>query len=78
MQNSFHSFPPGCGQLKRGDVDAGFKLSTHVIESQAKIGSQEHFYMEPNGARVVPKGEDGEVEVFMGCQDPTSMQVTIS
>jgi len=30
--------------------------------------------METNGARVVAKGEDGEVEVFIGCQGPTSIQ----
>ena len=63
--------------MKRGDVDAGFKSATHVVERQFRIGGQEHFYMETNGARVVAKGEDGEVEVFVGCQGATTVQVIL-
>ena len=63
------------GHLQRGDVDAGLKSATHVIEGEQHIGGQEHFYLETSGARVVPKVEDGELEVFTGVQHPTAIQV---
>jgi xanthine dehydrogenase molybdopterin-binding subunit B len=75
-QNSFHSFlpVPGMGHLKRGDVDLAFQSASYTIEGQLSIGGQEHFYMETNGARAVPK-EDGEIEIFIGAQGPTTVQV---
>jgi xanthine dehydrogenase molybdopterin-binding subunit B len=65
------------GQLKRGDVDAAFTSADQIIEGKLQIGGQEHFYMETNGARVVPK-EDGEIEVFIGCQGPAIAQVMVN
>ncbi len=63
-------------QINRGDVDAAFKSATHVVENQVSIGGQEHFYMETNAARVVPKGEDDELEVYLGTQGPFMTQVS--
>jgi len=66
------------GHLQRGDVEAALKSATHVVEGELRIGGQEHFYMETNSARVVPKNEDGEMEVFIGTQHPAILQVTDS
>jgi xanthine dehydrogenase/oxidase len=33
--------------IEEGNVDAAFAASDHVVEGVAKIGAQEHFYLEP-------------------------------
>lgn len=45
------------------------------IAGEVHIGGQEHFYMETQSIRVVPKGEDREMDVYLASQDPTSTQV---
>ena len=42
---------------------------------KVRIGGQEHFYLETQATIAVPKGEDGEIEVFSSCQSPTAAQV---
>ena len=61
--------------LKKGDLAKGFEESDHVIEGEVRIGGQEHFYLETQAAIVVPKGEDGEMEVFASIQSPADAQV---
>ena len=41
---------------------------------QVRFGGQEHFYLETQVSRAVPKGEDGEMEIFSSCQSPTIAQ----
>lgn len=36
---------------------------------------QEHFYLETQVTIAVPKGEDGEMELFVSTQNPTFTQV---
>ena len=36
---------------------------------------QEHFYLETQATIAVPKGEDGEMELFVSTQNPTLTQV---
>jgi xanthine dehydrogenase/oxidase len=33
------------------------------------MGGQEHFYLETNACLVVPKPEDGEMEIFASTQN---------
>ena len=40
-------------------------------------GLQEHFYLETQASIAVPKGEDGEMELFVSTQNPTLTQVKI-
>ncbi len=40
-----------------------------------RIGGQEHFYLETQTSLVVPKGEDGEMELFCSSQNPSEAQV---
>ena len=64
--------------LKNGDVESGFAASDHVIEGEVRMGGQEHFYLETHAAIAVPKGEDGEMEVFCSSQHPHHGQVSSS
>lgn len=37
---------------------------------------QDHFYLETQVTIAVPKGEDGEMELFVSTQNPTFTQVS--
>lgn len=39
------------------------------------MGGQEHFYLETNVTLAVPRGEDGEMEIFASTQSATKTQV---
>jgi len=64
------------GRINYGNAETAFKSSDFVISGEVKIKGQEHFYMETNNARVVPRGEDGEFDVYCGTQCPADIQVT--
>lgn len=57
--------------IKKGDVEGAFKDADHVFSGVARIGGQEHFYLETQACLIVPKPEDGEIEVFSSTQNPT-------
>ncbi|XP_041467689.1 xanthine dehydrogenase/oxidase-like [Lytechinus variegatus] len=59
--------------LENGNLSEAFEKSDYVIEGELKVGAQEHFYMETQCACVVPKGEDGEFEVFCCTQQPSAI-----
>jgi len=64
-------------RISRGDTATVFESCDHVVESEVRIGSQEHFYMETHSVRVVPSGEDGEITVYSGEQHITGIQVSM-
>jgi len=49
-----------------------------VVEREARIGAQEHFYMETHSVRIVPTGEDGEIVVYSGESHMSAVQVSIA
>jgi xanthine dehydrogenase/oxidase len=57
--------------IKNGDVDGAFETADHTFSGVVRIGGQEHFYLETQACVVVPKAEDGEMEVFSSTQNPT-------
>ena len=57
--------------IKKGDVDAALDNADHVFSGVVRMGGQEHFYLETQACVVVPKPEDGEMEVFSSTQNPT-------
>ena len=61
-------------ETEMGDIQQGFLHSEKIIEGEAEIGGQLHFYMETQRSLVVPR-DGGELEVFPGAQNPTSAQV---
>ncbi|XP_077967155.1 xanthine dehydrogenase/oxidase-like isoform X1 [Styela clava] len=70
LHNSFSSTI----KLNKGNAEEEFKNCDNVIEDEARVGGQEHFYMETQCCIAIPKNEDGEMEVFSSCQHPTGLQ----
>ncbi|KAI9843062.1 MAG: hypothetical protein M1838_002879 [Thelocarpon superellum] len=64
--------------IKKGDVDEAFEKADHVFSGVARMGGQEHFYLETQACLVVPKPEDGEMEVFSSTQNPAETQTFIA
>ncbi|KAJ2784356.1 hypothetical protein H4R18_001160 [Coemansia javaensis] len=62
-------------RLQTGDVAAALAAADHVISGSSYCGGQEHFYLEPFGAVAVPRGEDGELDVYASSQNPTETQM---
>ncbi|OTA08800.1 xanthine dehydrogenase [Trichoderma parareesei] len=71
QQDSFH---PCYREIKTGDVEEAFKKSDYVFTGTARMGGQEHFYLETNACVVVPSPEDGAMEIFASTQNPTETQ----
>lgn len=61
-----------------GDMDEAFASADHIFEGVARMGGQEHFYLETQASVVVPKTEDGEMEVFCSTQNPTETQAIVA
>lgn len=57
--------------VKKGDPDSAFESADHVFTGVSRMGGQEHFYLETQACLAVPKGEDGELEVWSSTQNPT-------
>lgn len=73
------SYFPGYPKIiTRGDVDKAFKEADHVFENDFRMGGQEHFYLETQACRVIPKKEDDEMEIFCSTQHPSEMSVSFN
>lgn len=57
--------------INKGDVEEAFKNADHIFTGVCRIGGQEHFYLETQACVVIPKPEDGEMEVFSSTQNPS-------
>ncbi|MEE6473682.1 hypothetical protein FKM82_010138 [Ascaphus truei] len=68
------SFYPPVKKIEKGNIQQGFDEADHTIEGEIHIGGQEHFYLETNCTIAVPKGEDGEMELFVSTQNTTKTQ----
>ncbi|KAF2726029.1 xanthine dehydrogenase [Polychaeton citri CBS 116435] len=64
--------------INDGDVEKAFKECDHVFTGVARMGGQEHFYLETNACVCVPKPEDGEMEVFSSTQNPSETQAYVA
>ena len=67
------SFYPQEHSIISGDIEAAAKGADIVVEGTAKIGGQEHFYLETNCTVAVPL-DGGQLEVFSSTQNPTKTQ----
>jgi xanthine dehydrogenase large subunit len=68
-------FPPRT--FKAGNTDSAWKACDHVFEGTVDSGSQEHLYLETQGAYAVPL-EPGNIKVHSATQSPTVVQKTIA
>ncbi|KAF7547775.1 hypothetical protein G7046_g8908 [Stylonectria norvegica] len=71
-KDSFHKF---YRQIKTGDTEEAFKKCDYVFTGTARMGGQEHFYLETNACMVVPSPEDGALEIFASTQNANETQV---
>ncbi|KAF2808942.1 xanthine dehydrogenase [Mytilinidion resinicola] len=62
----------------KGDTEKAFAEADHVFTGIARMGGQEHFYLETQAVVVVPKHEDGEMDVFSSTQNPTETQAYVA
>lgn len=69
------SYFPHYRYIKKGDAEDAFAKADHVFSGVARMGGQEHFYLETQACVVVPKPEDGEIEVYSSTQNPTETYV---
>jgi xanthine dehydrogenase/oxidase len=62
-------------EIKKGDPEDAFKKCDYVFTGTTRMGGQEHFYLETNAAVVIPKPEDGEMEIWSSTQNPNEAYV---
>ncbi|KAI9786732.1 MAG: hypothetical protein M1835_003002, partial [Candelina submexicana] len=60
--------------IHKGDVEGAFSKADHVVSGITRMGGQEHFYLETQACVVVPKPEDGEIEIYSSTQNPSETQ----
>ena len=65
------SYHPHYRWILKGGVENAFKKADHVFSGVVRMGGQEHFYLETQASVVIPKPEDGEIEVWSSTQNPT-------
>ncbi|CAH1793529.1 unnamed protein product [Owenia fusiformis] len=71
-------YRPNPKVLDVGDVETGFKEADLVFEGEMSMGSQEHFYLEPQSCIAVPTGEAGEIDITISTQCLNIVQASIS
>lgn len=59
--------------LEHGDYRKAFAEADYVIKGEARMGGQEHFYLETHVAVAITRDTD-ELEVFCSTQHPTEIQ----
>ncbi|KAK5029883.1 hypothetical protein LTS07_005607 [Exophiala sideris] len=64
--------------IHKGDVEKAFEECDYVLSGTARMGGQEHFYLETMACLVIPKPEDGEMEVWSSTQNPTETQAYVA
>ncbi|KAL4635601.1 aldehyde oxidase-like [Arapaima gigas] len=64
-------------KLERGNVAEAFGKVDHILEGEMYMGGQEHFYMETQGLIAVPRGEDGEMDLYVATQHAALTQEVV-
>lgn len=65
-------------EIKKGDTEEAFKISDYTFSGVARMGGQEHFYLETNACVAIPKPEDGEMEIWSSSQNCNESQAYAS
>ena len=63
-------------EIKKGDPEEAFKKCDYVFTGTARMGGQEHFYLETQASIAIPKPEDGEMEIWSSTQNPNEAWVS--
>ncbi|CAH2306013.1 aldehyde oxidase-like [Pelobates cultripes] len=64
--------------LEHGNVDEAFKSVDHILEGEEYIGGSDDHRIGSQTLRVIPRGEDNEMEVILSTRDPLSVQATVA
>ncbi|NET49860.1 MAG: molybdopterin-dependent oxidoreductase, partial [Merismopedia sp. SIO2A8] len=72
--NQFHSTPDIC---HRGDPEAVFAQTDHILEGEVTMNGQDHFYLETQASWAIPDPE-GNIQVYSSTQHPTATQQTVA
>ncbi|KAF5273884.1 hypothetical protein FQA39_LY00999 [Lamprigera yunnana] len=64
--------------IEDGNVNDAFASAPHIIKGNFRSGAQEHFYLETLSVSVIPKMEDGEMEIICSTQSPTIISKKIA
>jgi xanthine dehydrogenase large subunit len=59
--------------FERGNIEDSWPQCDYIIEGNTESGSQEHLYLETQGALAIPT-EGGGVKIFSSTQGPTAVQ----
>lgn len=63
--------------LQRGPLDAAFSTAAHRLAGSARLGGQEHFYLEGQISCAQPR-EDDSLHLVCSTQHPTEMQQMVA
>ncbi len=63
--------------FQRGEPGPDIDRSERRISGQMRIGGQEHFYLEPQGALAIP-GEDGDMLIHASAEAPALVQEIVA
>jgi len=64
--------------IEKGNVQDVLKESENVLDGTFQMAGQEHFYLETHSVRVVPRGEDGELDITSTTQIPADLQKMVA
>lgn len=65
-------------KIEKGNLTKGFSEADNVVSGELYIGGQEHFYLETHCTIAVPKGEAGEMELYVSTQNTTKTQAFVA
>lgn len=60
-------------ELRRGDAETAIAAASNRLSGSARVGGQEHFYLEGQGAYALPR-ENRSMHIHSSTQHPTEMQ----
>ncbi|XP_060042807.1 xanthine dehydrogenase/oxidase isoform X2 [Erinaceus europaeus] len=61
-------------KIEKGNIEKGFSEADNVVSGELYIGGQEHFYLETHCTIAIPRGENGEMELFVSTQNTMKTQ----
>lgn len=64
--------------MEEGDFESVYSSSEHKLEGEARVGGQNHFYLETIGCIAVPKGEGREIEIWASTQNLNDTQLLVA
>lgn len=71
-RNSFFNIQ---NRVVHGDFDKEWENAPYKFSGECRMGAQEHFYLEPQGAIAVPEDGGQEFKIYASSQNPNETQL---